>query len=291
MTHDSSHYSLNEGVHSNEWAALQTPAPEIIQSKDNPLVKKIKGLIAEARSYQSAAQLWLEGEHLCMAAFDKGVEVEQLICAAAEFGSLLKRYPAWFKQAKKISLIEDSLLKSVSSLPSAAVVGFLIKQPHLQTLDPLQSSVILDRLQDAGNVGSVLRSAAAFGFKQIIAMKGTARLWSNKVIRSAMGAHFGMHLIENATLEDVRLLQVPILCTSSHQGQYLHDLQLKQTLPRPCAWVLGHEGQGVQEALFQMAAMKIKIAQPGGEESLNVAAASAVCLYASSAALAHQNTD
>ena len=70
--------------------------------------------------------------------------------------------------------------------------------------------MVLDRLQDAGNVGSILRSAAAFGFRQVIALKGTAALWSPKVLRAGMGAHFGLRLVEGAEPEALEALAVPL---------------------------------------------------------------------------------
>jgi TrmH family RNA methyltransferase len=142
---------------------------------------------------------------------------------------------------------------------------------------PDAPSVILDRLQDAGNVGSILRSASAFGFRQILAMKGTAGLWSPKVLRAGMGAHFGLQLLEGLAPGELEGLQVPWLATSSHAGELLH----RARLPWPCAWLLGHEGQGVAAMLEARAALRIRIGQPGGEESLNVAAAAAICLHAS----------
>ena len=142
--------------------------------------------------------------------------------------------------------------------------------------------MVLDRVQDAGNVGSMLRSAAAFGFTQIAALTGTALLWSPKVLRAGMGAQFGLRLVEGLTADALAALRVPLLVTSSHQGQWLH----RASLPWPCAWVLGHEGQGVQPALAERAVLALRIAQPGGEESLNVAAAAAICLHASAVARA-----
>jgi TrmH family RNA methyltransferase len=154
--------------------------------------------------------------------------------------------------------------------------------PPAPALQPDAPTVVLDRLQDAGNVGSILRSAAAFGFAQVAALKGTALLWSPKVLRAGMGAHFGLRLVEGLSADDVAALQVPLLVTSSHQGEWLHRAQL----PWPCAWVMGHEGQGVDPQLAASAAGAVRIAQPGGEESLNVAAAAAICLHASAAARA-----
>ena len=130
---------------------------------------------------------------------------------------------------------------------------------------------------DAGNVGSILRSAAAFGVQQVLAIKGTAALWSPKVLRAGMGAHFALRLVEGLEAPAVAALQVPLLATSSHAGLVLGQ----SALPWPCAWVLGHEGRGVDEALMARCAHTVSIPQPGGEESLNVAAAAAICLYAS----------
>jgi len=140
------------------------------------------------------------------------------------------------------------------------------------------ASVVLDRLQDPGNVGSVLRSAAAFGVAQVLALKGTAALWSPKVLRAGMGAHFALRLLEGMEEGALATLQVPLLATSPHAGQALPSAPL----PRPCAWVMGHEGQGVSATLLARCALQLRIPQPGGEESLNVAAAAAVCLYESS---------
>jgi RNA methyltransferase, TrmH family len=142
-------------------------------------------------------------------------------------------------------------------------------------------SVFLDRIQDAGNVGSILRSASAFGFTQVLARKGTAALWSPKVLRSGMGAHFGLHLVESVEPEQLTDLQIAWLSTSSHQGPFLHTLGATNPIPSPCGWIFGHEGQGVSAEVAQLAHMTVRIAQPGGEESLNVASAAAVCMHAS----------
>jgi TrmH family RNA methyltransferase len=151
----------------------------------------------------------------------------------------------------------------------------------LQEVLAATPTVVLDRVQDAGNVGSILRSASAFGFKQVLAIKGAAALWSPKVLRAGMGAHFGLHLVEGLSPEDLQALDMPWLATSSHQGPYLHDLLAQAKLPMPCAWLMGHEGQGVSPELADKAALHVRIAQPGGEESLNVASAAAICLHAS----------
>ena len=140
-------------------------------------------------------------------------------------------------------------------------------------------------MQDAGNVGSILRSAAAFGFGQVLALKGTAALWAPKVLRAGMGAHFGLRLIEALEPDALAALQMPLIITSSHQGALVQH----QCLPWPCAWALGHEGQGVGEAVAARAQLSVRIGQPGGEESLNVAAAAAICLHASAVSAAPES--
>jgi len=176
-------------------------------------------------------------------------------------------------------VLADALLAGVSGLESPAPMGFVLDLPARPAVAPRSPTVVLDRLQDAGNVGSILRSAAAFGFAQVIALKGTAALWAPKVLRAGMGAHFGLRLIEGVEAEVLDALEVPMVATSSHRGDWLHRAEL----PFPCAWLMGHEGQGVSAALEARAARHVRIAQPGGEESLNVAAAAAICLYASAA--------
>ena len=110
-----------------------------------------------------------------------------------------------------------------------------------------------------------------------MALKGTAVLWSLRVLRSGMGAHFGLRLVESLEPVDLEALSVPLVGTGLRSEQLLPQA----SLPRPCAWVFGHEGQGVEPALLQRCALVLRIPQPGGEESLNVAAAAAVCLYES----------
>jgi RNA methyltransferase, TrmH family len=93
-----------------------------------------------------------------------------------------------------------------------------------------------------------------------------------------MGAHFGLRLVEGVELDALNALRVPLVVTSSHKGELIQNLRL----PSPCAWAMGHEGQGVCQELMERATHFARIGQPGGEESLNVAAAAAICLHASS---------
>jgi len=250
-------------------------APVFVSSRDNALIKDLRRLSQDSTAYRKQGRLWLEGDHLCRAALARGLKP-----ALAVFSeSFWPQAPVeWAQAAIKNIVIADALLPDISALESPAHMGFVLDLPAEAELLPDQASVILDRVQDAGNVGSILRSAAAFGFGQVIALKGTAALWSPKVLRAGMGAHFGLRLLEGIEPSALLALQVPVIVTSSHHGHFLHQ----QPIPMPCAWAMGHEGQGVSEELMARASLTVRIEQPGGEESLNVAAAAAVCLYASS---------
>jgi TrmH family RNA methyltransferase len=253
---------------------MTTPEPQVISSRDNALLKELRRLAQDSTSYRKQGRVWLEGDHLCRAAVARGLKPAMAVFAESAWP---RSRTEWGSAAAKTILVADALFAGVSGLESPATLAFVIDLPAPQPIDPQAPTVILDRLQDAGNVGAILRSAGAFGFRQVIALKGTAALWSPKVLRAGMGAHFGLRLLESAEPGSLDALAVTILTTSSHQGEYLHAAKL----PWPCAWALGHEGQGVSDEVGSRASRALRIAQPGGEESLNVACAAAICLHAS----------
>jgi TrmH family RNA methyltransferase len=249
-----------------------------ITSRDNPLLKELRRLSQDSTAYRKLGRVWLEGDHLCRAALDRGVKPELAVFAESLWASAPA---AWTQAAAKNAVLPDALFAEISGLESPARMGFVLSAPTSQEIQPQTATVVLDRVQDAGNVGAILRSASAFGFKQVLAVKGTAALWSPKVLRAGMGAHFGLHLVEGLSYEALQALAVPMVATSSHQGPFLHQLLAQGKLPMPCAWLMGHEGQGVAPELAERATLAVRIAQPGGEESLNVATAAAICLHAS----------
>ena len=256
-----------------------------ITSRCNPLLKELRKLSSEPTAYRKTGRVWLEGDHLCSAALTRGIK-PTIAVFSESFMPLAGVFTASvaIKNVVKIVVISDKLWQDISGLESPAKMGFVVDLPSSMQISPHVATVILDRVQDAGNAGSILRSAAAFGFKQVVALTGTAALWSPKVLRAGMGAHFGLQLVESASLDDLSALTVPLVVTSSHQGDFLQNLMQNKQLPQPCAWVMGHEGQGVRAELLQQASVSVRIGQPGGEESLNVAAAAAICLHASSVA-------
>lgn len=263
---------------------------ETITSRQNPLVKTLHKLAKSNTAYRKLGCVWLEGEHLLQALVQRG---EHGFLPDARLYIFIHPSHAqqylqqdWLhtlaqRPNAQVFHLDHALWTGISQLDTPCTIGALLHVDSWQHSVENTSTVVLDRVQDAGNVGSILRSASAFGFQQIIALKGTAALWSSKVLRAGMGAHFNpnLRLIEQADLsllDQLEQFNMPLLATCSHQGDYLH----KATLPSPCAWLLGNEGRGLSAELEQRATQHIRIAQPGGEESLNVAAAAAICLHA-----------
>ncbi len=249
--------------------------PVLISARQNPLLVRVRRLARDPAAYRKAGQVWLEGEHLCSALLLRGGQAAQALVSESAWQSQPLR--ALAQAAAKVALLPDELFDSLSPLGSAAGLAFLYELPELAPIAPRLPTLVLDRVQDAGNVGSILRSAAALGIAQVLSLSGSAALWSPKVLRAGMGAHFGLRLLEGLDAADVAGLDLPLLAASAHAGTPLPSTRL----PWPCAWVLGHEGQGVSEALLRLCSMQVSIPQPGGEESLNVSAAAAICLYES----------
>jgi RNA methyltransferase, TrmH family len=249
---------------------------DVITSRDNPLVKKLRTLSSDPLAYRKHGQIWLEGDHLCRAMLARGHRPALVVLAASSPHNVAD----WgVPSTVRVVRMADAIVAQLSSLESPSSVAFVVDVAATAQVRPEVPTIVLDRLQDPGNVGSILRSAAALGFQQVAALKGTAGLWAPKVVRAGMGAHFALHLVEGLDLVDIAQLKVPLLGTSSHQGAFLHQA----SLPWPCAWMMGHEGQGVSQDLFAMSSQVLRIVQPGGEESLNVAAAAAICMHASAA--------
>ena len=278
----------------------QRPA---ITSRDNPLLRRLRHLLSNPTGYRRAGEICIEGEHLCSAYLARGHRPGLAVFSESAWQQLPLRELA--AGAVEVQLVADRLLAQISTLPSPSGVVFVAAVPVNATPDPFASAVLLDRVQDPGNVGSILRSASALGVRQLWTTPGTAALWSPKVLRAGMGAHFGLALCEG--VDAAALMagphwadaggsvsggpwaagasgslppsseQAPWVATSPHASAVLGQVDL----PAPCVWVLGHEGQGVAPAIMQRCQLTVRIPQPGGEESLNVAAAAAICLYES----------
>ena len=250
-----------------------------ITSRDNSLYKELKFLATSSQARRKAGRTLLDGVHLCEAFLQHvGMPVLCVVSDAflshPEVNVLVERCEAGNVQC---IALPDSLYQALSQVENGIGLLFVVDTPSAQMPDGLRySAVLLDNLQDPGNLGSILRSAAAAGVEYVFCSPGTAFAWSPKVLRAGMGAHFILKIFENADLASlVQKARIPVLATSSHAEKRLYDVNLAQ----PVAWLFGHEGQGVSEELLAMATHQVTIPHLGSVESLNVAASAAVCLF------------
>jgi TrmH family RNA methyltransferase len=248
-----------------------------ISSRDNPLYKELKHLATSSQARRRAQRTLLDGVHLCSAYLaQRGLPALCVVGESAqshpEVAALLLRCA----QAQCI-VLPDALYHALSQVEHGVDLLFVIDTPPAHPPGVLSGdAVLLDNLQDPGNLGSILRSAAAAGIASVYCSAGTVFAWSPKVLRAGMGAHFGLEIHEHVDL--VALLEatsVPVLATSSHASARLYDMDLR----RPVAWLFGHEGQGVSEQLLALASHQVAIPHLGEMESLNVAASAAICLF------------
>ncbi|MGB7480308.1 MAG: RNA methyltransferase [Burkholderiaceae bacterium] len=246
-----------------------------ISSRDNPLYKELKLLATSSQARRKAGRTLLDGIHLAQAYLQ---QVGQPVwCVLAQGATADPEAAALAARCAQCLLLPDALYKGLSQVEHGVGLLFVVEtlQPRLPPA-LAEPAVLLDRLQDPGNLGSILRSAAAAGIRQVYCSAETVFAWSPKVLRAGMGAHFLLDIFENVDLETLlRGARVPVLATSSYASATLYETDLR----RPAAWLFGHEGQGVAPALLALAARQVKIPQAGGIESLNVAAAAAVCLF------------
>lgn len=263
---------------------------DLISSKENPLFKEIRLLQATGSKGQKArlarGQALLEGIHLVQTwVGDPALKIlltSELGLQNIEISQAVYEHLEICPDTKVFQL-DSALWDLLSDLVNAPHIAGLLDLPK-SCLTPPQSIatlagdvLILDRIQDAGNVGSILRSAAAAGFTQVVALTGCAHLWSSKVLRAGMGAHQLLDLYEGWSNQQVlSAVTAPLLAAVAGAEQELYSL--KKELLHPVAWVMGSEGQGVSEDLIAQA-KGISIPIDPRVESLNVSIAAAICLF------------
>jgi TrmH family RNA methyltransferase len=248
-----------------------------ITSRDNPLFKQLKSLAGSSQARRKAGQTLLDGVHLCQVYLQqRGAPLLCIVSAGAAEHPEVAPIVAQIAPAQCISL-PDALYDALSPVVNGVGLLFVIDLPHNTPPARLQrSAVLLDQLQDPGNLGSILRSAAAAGISEVYCSPGTVYAWSPKVLRAGMGAHFVLDIFENVDLAaQIGGAAVPVLATSSHADKRIYDLDLRL----PVAWLMGHEGQGVSAPLLALATQQVAIPHLGQMESLNVAACAAVCFF------------
>ena len=250
-----------------------------ITSRDNALYKELKHLAGSSQARRKAGQTLLDGVHLCqgyltMRGAPRHCMLSESALANPEVADIVQQCETVHAHC---TVMPDALYNALSQVEHGVGLMFLIDTPVLSMPAALgRSAVLLDNLQDPGNVGSILRSAAAAGIPQVFCSQGTAFCWSPKVLRAAMGAHFVIDIHENVDLATlIQSSAIPVLATSGYAKQGLYEIDLRQ----PVAWLFGHEGQGVADDLLGLASNQVVIPHLGQIESLNVAACAAVCFF------------
>jgi TrmH family RNA methyltransferase len=251
----------------------------LIASRDNPRVRRWRALTRDARERREQQRAMIEGENLISAYLQSGRTVENLILSKA--GSSRAGFLALAERCGKApTVLADTVFRSIADTESPAGIAAEIALPA-PGIDLASSPgcVLLEAIQDAGNVGAILRSAAAFGVRDAVLGRGCADAWSPKVLRAAMGAHFAMRIADSVDLAaEMARFGGTVLCTVPRGGKPLADADLSGRL----AWLFGAEGQGVSEPLAERASLKVSIPMKRGTESLNVAATAAICFYEAS---------
>ncbi|EEO28149.1 TrmH family RNA methyltransferase [Oxalobacter paraformigenes] len=252
---------------------------KLLTSRDNPQYRKLRQLASNSAASRKGEYAILDGIHLCQAYLGHvGIPV---LCVASQTSQHHPEVSAIVQECKsggaKCLLLTDSLYRPISQVENGVDIVFVISKPAVQTCPVLrQTAVLLDRIQDPGNLGSILRSAAAAGIARVFCSAGTASAWSPRVLRAGMGAHFLLEIVENVVLEDVmEASEIPVIATTPYTETTIYDCDLRL----PVAWLLGHEGKGIRESLLDKASDRVVVPHQGAMESLNVAACAAVCFF------------
>ena len=233
--------------------------------------------LAQGRPGRHDPRILLEGEHLCRAWLEHQ-GLPQMLLAGESTLSQDWMAGLWdaCAQSRRV-VLQDNLAGVLSQVEHGPAVFCIVEPPNPQLPERITAGCLwLDRVQDPGNLGTLLRTAAAAGLQQVYLSPGCASAWSPKVLRSGQGAHFALDIHEHADLSVLAdRLDIPLAATTLQQAGSLYRKDLRQ----PCAWLFGNEGQGVADSLLARADWRVHIPQSPSVESLNVAAAAAICLF------------
>lgn len=254
-----------------------------IQSRDNPQYKQLRQWASSAQARRKSGMTVLDGVHLCQAWLaHRGAPA---LCVIAESALSQAEVTAIIAQCESKSaecvLLSDAIFTPLAQVDHGVGILFVVKVPDAASsghapLSVQRPALLLDSVQDPGNLGTILRTAAAAGIQQIFCGPGTAAVWSPKVLRAGMGAHFVLEIAEDADLAQlIKHASVPVYATQPDAPKSIYDTDLREA----SAWLFGHEGQGVSEQLLALANERLSIPQSTQVESLNVAASVAICLF------------
>lgn len=249
-----------------------------VTSRHNPRLREAARLVASARVRRKAGRCVLEGEHLVSVYWERHGPPETLIVteealARAPAHALATREPA------RTLVVPTAMFAELATLPAGVGMLAVVPTPPSVAVAPADFCLLLDDVQDPGNVGSMLRSAAAAGVQQVLLSKHCAFAWSPKVLRAGQGAHFLLQVLEDVDLAAWAAAYAgaggDVMAMVAAGGRSLYATALTARI----AVAIGNEGAGLSPALAATATLAVTIPMPGGMESLNAAAAAAVCLF------------
>jgi TrmH family RNA methyltransferase len=249
-----------------------------VTSRQNPRLKEASRLIASSRDRRKAGKCVLEGEHL-VEAYSRRHGAPEVIVVTADALARPAVHALAERHDDRVLVVTAKLLSELAVLPAGIGVLAVVPAPRPAQAAAADFCLLIDDVQDPGNVGSMFRSAAAAGVAQVWMSRDCAFAWSPKVLRAGQGAHFFLDIHEDVDLAgwaaDYRANGGHVVATVAAGGTSLYDADLSGRI----AVAVGNEGAGLDAALSAQATQRVTIPMPGGTESLNAAAAAAICLF------------
>ncbi|WDU47202.1 RNA methyltransferase [Taylorella equigenitalis] len=249
---------------------------EIITSKENLNYKNLK----KALSNNKCTQTVLEGPHLVKQWLDSGRAFNKFVMSETLYNKGGNDFEGY--TISNPIVLSDNLFKSLSEVVTNQGILLLIDIPtyNINNLSMQNTIVLLDSIQDPGNLGTLLRTCVAVGISDVALNKGCSSAWSSKVLRSAQGSHAFLKIYHHVDLIGlIEILQAggyEIIATALDlSSKNLFELNLNKKI----AWIFGNEGNGVSSEILSLGIEKCIIPINQNIESLNVGVAASICLY------------
>lgn len=242
---------------------------EIIRSKDNQKIKEAKKLLTKKGRKQTGNYL-IEGFHLLEEAQKAQVEMIQIFVEEAKEDKLPQNL-------ENLNLVSEEVLRTLSDTGSPQGVVAVVKKGTVSDFE-FSKVLIMENVQDPGNVGTMVRTADAAGFSAVFVVGDTADIYSPKVMRSMQGSHFHLPVVkiaEQELFDSLKTAEIPILTTTLSKK----SVSYKSVKNPRFALVMGNEGNGVSELALEQADTLVHIEMYGHAESLNVAVAAGILMF------------
>ncbi len=250
----------------------------MLTSLQNPLIKQLRKLHrAKERRHQSL--FLLEGSHLIEEACVAGLNLPVLCCTATWQQQHPRLYEQALARAQRVELVSPEVLKSIATTIEPDGVVAVAPRQHQQSIQMVDFGLVLEAIQDPGNLGTMIRTAAAVGVDGLLLSRNCVDLDNPKVLRASAGQWFRLPMaIANdlpAELQHYRQQGLQVIATLPTAAQTIWDLDFTQ----PSLIVMGNEGAGLSPAVAALADVQVRVPLEPGVESLNVAIAAALMLY------------